>query len=447
MESMYYKIQNPLEDPNIMMKVFESYSKSTDGRSFYDELLNIKQKNEIYKKDDFERFFVYMFYSWRDRLIDYSNSRNGNPGFSRLIYYLEHCGYLRTKSEVDRFLRGNKVEKSANPYRDVDVFNLSSLRWDSKSENRKWYSCNGVSANDVLNNMEHILFVNVKRDKMYEFAQKFVEVCDKKNTPYNFKFMNYDERDDFFQIFSDSEHLNKFINIIQRIRNYNPDLFDFEKELPLLSGKIDTCISYGSVEIDDTGLPNLDYFQSRTNIIATAINKSTVDYIKEHKKRKLDYHGMELPLYEFLALRAKDKYINALTKKYIEISEKDGEKQAKKIIGYSFEEIKSIPFSANVYTLMMKNMEKNLIAIGKSKGEFKSLEININSPVYLCDVLKELSPYLYQMDKNYRLEFNGFLYAESFNSKYEPFNFAVSQNSKDIRTLVYTDKNERGIFR
>ena len=67
MESMYYKIQNPLEDPNIMMKVFESYSKSTDGRSFYDELLNIKQKNEIYKKDDFERFFVYMFYSWRDR--------------------------------------------------------------------------------------------------------------------------------------------------------------------------------------------------------------------------------------------------------------------------------------------------------------------------------------------------------------------------------------------
>ena len=124
-----------------------------------------------------------------------------------------------------------------------------------------------------------------------------------------------------------------------------------------------------------------------------------------------------------------------------------GEKQAKKIIGYSFEEIKSIPFSANVYTLMMKNMEKNLIAIGKSKGEFKSLEININSPEYLCDVLKELSPYLYQMDKNYRLEFNGFLYAESFNSKYEPFNFAVSQNSKDIRTLVYTDKNERGIFR
>ena len=137
----------------------------------------------------------------------------------------------------------------------------------------------------------------------------------------------------------------------------------------------------------------------------------------------------------------------ALTKKYIEISEKDGEKQAKKIIGYSFEEIKSIPFSANVYTLMMKNMEKNLIAIGKSKGEFKSLEININSPEYLCGVLKELSPYLYQMDKNYRLEFNGFLYAESFNSKYEPFNFAVSQNSKDIRTLVYTDKNERGIFR
>ena len=162
MESMYYKIQNPLEDPNIMMKVFESYSKYTDGRSFYDELLNIKQKNEIYKKDDFERFFVYMFYSWRDRLIDYSNSRNGNPGFSRLIYYLEHCGYLRTKSEVDRFLRGNKVEKSANPYRDVDVFNLSSLRWDSNSENRKWYSCYGVSANDVLNNMEYILFVNVK---------------------------------------------------------------------------------------------------------------------------------------------------------------------------------------------------------------------------------------------------------------------------------------------
>ena len=41
------------------------------------------------------------------------------------------------------------------------------------------------------------------------------------------------------------------------------------------------------VEIDDTGLPNLDYFQSRTNVIATAINKSTVDYIKEHNKKPI----------------------------------------------------------------------------------------------------------------------------------------------------------------
>ena len=49
MELLYSKIQNPLEDESAMYKVFLSYSKSTNGRHFYNELLNIKRGTEMKK--------------------------------------------------------------------------------------------------------------------------------------------------------------------------------------------------------------------------------------------------------------------------------------------------------------------------------------------------------------------------------------------------------------
>ena len=49
---------------------------------------------------------------------------------------------------------------------------------------------------------EHILFVNISENQIYNFAKVFVEKCDEKKLPYDFKFALVEQRDDGFQIYT-----------------------------------------------------------------------------------------------------------------------------------------------------------------------------------------------------------------------------------------------------
>ena len=94
---------------------------------------------------------------------------------------------------------------------------------------------------------------------------------------------------------------------------------------------------------------------------------------------------------------------------------------------------------------MMRLLDKNLDIIKRSNGEFKG--DNIESPKYLCEILKELSIYLYQMDHNYRQAFKDDIYYESINNSINRFNFSISACAKDIEDIMYKTKDEMGINR
>ena len=159
---------------------------------------------------------------------------------------------------------------------------------------------------------EHILFVNISENQIYNFAKVFVEKCDEKKLPYDFKFALVEQRDDGFQIYTDSEHLVDFINIVEEIKEKYPTLINVNKDTPLLTGEISKGLSYGTYNKEHGELSYQDYFQLRCNIVASSINSTIVDYIRKNKNRSLEYHGMKMPLYEYLALKAKDKYIENL---------------------------------------------------------------------------------------------------------------------------------------
>ena len=105
MELLYSKIQNPLEDESAMYKVFLSYSKSTNGRHFYNELLNIKRGTEINNEKAFDKFYVFMYLNWRRRLMHHGSEKfadifpNNNLYLllliNSIIYYLEQVYFYR----------------------------------------------------------------------------------------------------------------------------------------------------------------------------------------------------------------------------------------------------------------------------------------------------------------------------------------------------------------
>lgn len=451
MELMCQKIQNPLNDDNTLMKVFESYSKSTNGRSFYNELLNVSRDKEINNEDSFNKFYVFMYNNWKDRLIHYGKEKIAgifpHNNITGLIEYLKWAPNPQTKEDVDRIMIGKYSKITENPYKSRENFELSAFRWDRDSKG-KWYSC---ISEDVFNyknkhmDENHILFVNVNKNQIYNFAMAFVKICDQEQLPYNFKFVLAGHRDDEFQIYADSKHLIKYINIIEQIKEKYPYLININNDVPLLTGKISDGLSYGTNNQIKDGLPYQDYFQLRCNLISTCINSTTVDYIRKNKNRKLDYHGMNMSLYEFLALKAKDNYIEKMREKFVLLTTKTNEKEASNELGFTHDELLNVTFSANVYSKMMMNLDKNLDIIAKSNGEFKSEEID--SPRYLMDILKELSQYLYQMDKNYRESFINKVNIVSTNNSIDRFNFSISSNASDLENMIYESISERGMYR
>lgn len=451
MELMCHKIQNPLNDDNTLMKVFESYSKSINGRSFYDELLNVSRDKKINNEDAFNKFYVFMYNNWKDRLIHYGKEKIAgifpHNNITGLIEYLKWAPNPQTKEDVDKIMIGKYSQITENLYKSRENFELSVFRWDRNSKG-KWYSC---ISEDVFNyknkhmDENHILFVNVNKDQIYNFAVTFVKICDQEQLPYNFKFILAGHRDDEFQIYADSKHLIKYINIIEQIKEKYPYLININKDVPLLTGKISDGLSYGTNNQIKDGLPYQDYFQLRCNLISTCINSTTVNYIRKNKNRKLDYHGMNMSLYEFLALKAKDNYIEKMREKFVLLTTKTNEKEASNELGFTHDELLNVTFSANVYSKMMMNLDKNLDIIARSNGEFKSEEID--SPRYLMDILKELSQYLYQMDKDYREAFINNVNIESTNNSIDRFNFSISSNASDLENMIYESISERGMYR
>lgn len=452
MELLYSKIQNPLEDESAMYKVFLSYSKSTNGRHFYNELLNIKRGTEINNEKAFDKFYVFMYLNWRRRLMHHGSEKFvdifPNNNFPDLIHYLKYTPIPGTKEEVDDIMRGKYMPYNDNPYVGRSIYTLKSNRWDRENKTGKWYSC--VSA-DVYSykykfmDKEHILFVNISENQIYNFAKVFVEKCDEKKLPYDFKFALVEQRDDGFQIYTDSEHLVDFINIVEEIKEKYPTLINVNKDAPLLTGEISKGLSYGTYNKEHGELSYQDYFQLRCNIVASSINSTIVDYIRKNKNRSLEYHGMKMPLYEYLALKAKDKYIENLKSKYIKLAATTSDEEASISLGYTLEKLSSVTFTANVYSRMMMLLDRNLDIIKRSKGEFK--DDDIESPLYICDVLKALSPYIYQIDKNYRQEFKDHMYYESLNNLINRFNFSISSDASGIENIMYKTNDEIGMYR
>ena len=88
---------------------------------------------------------------------------------------------------------------------------------------------------------------------------------------------------------------------------------------------------------------------------------------------------------------------------------------------------------------------QGFVCVDWSPSGFK--DDDIESPLYICDVLKALSPYIYQIDKNYRQEFKDHMYYESLNNLINRFNFSISSDASGIENIMYKTNDEIGMYR
>ena len=153
---------------------------------------------------------------------------------------------------------------------------------------------------------EHRLYINVPGVYQHEFIRKFIDTCEEKNLPYYIKYYEDYPRDDSVIVYCNTQHLLDYIKALQEMEKKYPDLIKNIKTPPLLTGKINSWIGYGSEP-----LHKRDSFNGkRADILEKILKDFVKDWYKKNRNTRISYKGKEMPIWQYGAERILDDRVS-----------------------------------------------------------------------------------------------------------------------------------------
>lgn len=382
---LYELMSNPLDDEDVIKKCLKQYA---NDRSIYTLLIHtyVDEKQYNGKYDPFSRdeLYAWLFNVWKRNVL-YDTKEHVNYLLQNKIIeadYYDLRKYLMTLPDI-------KTEHEFREILNDENSLVAKYGWQTVGKDSSWIhvSSNALSARKLnVINIEHRLYLNTENIDTEKIALLFAKKCAEQLLPFYFKFDNYGNRDDTIVIYSDTENLGKYIEILRQIKNENSEIFFRIKKPPVLTGKIDGWIGYGS---EPTILLNgklASFNQIRAEAIEKGIKKSLNDWIFNNKNEKIKYNDRVITLKEYIAIkislfvfqRLKDRFDVALKqRKNFEFNQS---------YGLTINDFESDVLKKHIYYYINLSIEE--ILIKRQKGQ-KIDDIFINTrddkKIKVCD--------------------------------------------------------------
>lgn len=297
---VYSSIQNPMEKLDIIDKILDAY---LDCGSFYGNIVkydfkenNKKVVNRYYKAQK-DAFYKYLFEEWKAAII-YAAGRNiKNYSYKKEVKLLTR--YLRTKApqtaeEILKILNGEDTDRD-----DVKEA-LDLFRWDRSSLSSSW---NHVDSRAIYAKthsqieVNHRLYINCDSDIVYLIALDFMKKCKQRKLKFYYKFDVNADRDEVFVVYSNTENLARYIEILEEIKNeYGLD--DCLHEPPLLTGKINDWIGYGAEPYINGKKFSFNSFREKH--LRKCIHNGVGSWIRNNPYSEIFVDGKMMYYYEYL---------------------------------------------------------------------------------------------------------------------------------------------------
>ncbi len=285
--NLYNSVSNPLDDIDVIKKCIELYSETQEsGKSFYENLVTINSRG-IQNKGTYNGFYEEILDNWRMKRFKYNIVNMTPEKYASLFgnedgYYSEEFQILKKflikTDEMDLSEMGatrdirNEIEKNdkLNEAFKKYGFNIIQNGWD-------YISSSAVLENKPIDAI-HRLYINMDDIKKYQLMFKIIDGFIKEKVPVEFKYSSAG-RDDTMVMWTDNDNLIKTIEILRKIKKENKDLFeDGIFQPPLLSGKIDNWIGYGSEPNILLENKKTSFNRLRSIIIKNAISNVYTNY-------------------------------------------------------------------------------------------------------------------------------------------------------------------------
>lgn len=345
---MYEKIENPLNDDEVVRKLIEGYSDELRTKQYYNKLVQVNYKEKKYKDinmEDKDRLVSQIFNDWKKDLtlnIKDDEIKKYNKDFPYLREFLKNTPYVKSAKEF--FKIKSKVdgdEKLEIIYPKYTPFSHGKS-WTYISHN----SINPSKYKKII--VDHRLYLNTENIDTYKVMELFRNKCKERELDYHFKFSDIGNRDDTIVIYSDDKKLSKYLEILEEIKKEEPEIIKRAQTPPMLTGKIDGWIGYGSEpSLDENGKNTKSFNSSRSGIIQNAISKETIKWLRENKELTKEDTGLNEYLTKQIFDDIKDKYRMVKSvyepefqEKLLKRLEKEIEKNKSELLEGKFDKIK-----------------------------------------------------------------------------------------------------------
>ena len=347
-QEIYEKIENPLNDDEVVRKLIESYSDELRTKSYYNKLVQVNYKEKKYKEinmEDKDRLVSQIFNDWKKDLtlnIKDDEIKKYNKEFPPLREFLKNTPYVKSAKEffkiygkVDRDKQLETIYSKYTPF--------------SHGESWTYISHNSINPSKYKKIIvDHRLYLNTENIDTYKVMELFRNKCKERELDYHFKFSDNGDRDDTIVIYSDDRKLSDYIEILEEIKKEEPEIVKRAQTPPMLTGKIDGWIGYGSEPpLDENGKHTNSFNSVRSGIIQNAISKETMKWIRENKELTKEDSGLNEYLTKQISDDIKDKYRMyksvyepEFQEKLLKRLEKEIEKNKSELLEGKFDKIK-----------------------------------------------------------------------------------------------------------
>ena len=357
-QEIYEKIENPLNDDEVVRKLIEGYSDELGTKKYYKKLTEVYHDQKKYtgiNVKDKDKFVSEIFNEWKKditrNISDEDIKSYNNQNFARLRECIKDIPDIKDfKENLKVFNRLNKLDKLDKDSKKTELTKIYKDYAAFFPEGTWTYiTYNNINPSKYKNFIvDHRLYLNTENIDTYKVMELFRNKCKERELNYLFKFAEKGDRDDTIVIYSDDRKLSKYLEILEEIKKEEPEIVKRAQTPPMLTGKIDGWIGYGSEPpLDENGKNTNSFNNVRSGIIQNAISKETIKWIRENKELRKEDLGLNEYLTKQIYDDIKDKYRMYKTvhedqfqEKLLKRLEKEIEKNKSELLEGKFDKIK-----------------------------------------------------------------------------------------------------------
>ena len=306
LEKVFSEITNPLDKPLFLDKILKAYVDDKKYTDFYSKIVkidsNIKQYPDKIMIDDRDKFYSLIFNTWKNRItsmtkqefIDLRNRGKLENDFVTLRNFLLRVPDLYDYESIDKLLHKTYEDRTLDEAMD-------RYRFDSFGEGSSWDHISSHAVTTHKDNyfpIEHRLYVNTEGIDVYKVITEFTKKCIQRKIPYYFKFVEYANRSDNIVVYSDTPHLDDYIEILREIKKENSNsLHPYEP--PIMSATIDGWIGYGSEPERNKNGQLQSFNEKRANLLEDSIKETVFNWMSKNRNAKMRKNGKEKTLEDY----------------------------------------------------------------------------------------------------------------------------------------------------